>query len=175
MIATPRMRNLIAAALWAGLGLPAAAEAPRVDTIRILRFGEYHDTLVRTEQVPEAATGNWRVVTDVRLLQETDTLCARLGLNFGFEYVLEGHPAGTTVQVELITRFPEPGLVNEAGRRFLVNSRPWPLTIGGYAFRSYLFEVAWEMVPGQWTFEIHHQGRKIGEKSFTIIGACPIS
>lgn len=163
------------AMFWVALTLVAAADQPRVDRIRILDYGEYRDRLLTTEPVPGAAMGHWRIVTDAELLQRTDTVCASLGLTFGFEYVLEGNPPGTTVEVEMVTRFPAPGLVNETGERFLLNTRKRMLEIGARSYRSYMFEAAWEMAPGIWSFEFHHAGRKIGEQRFTVLRSCPIS
>ena len=41
-------------------------------------------------------------------------------------------------------------------------------TIGETVYLGYGFEHAWEIVPGTWTYQIWHDGRKLAERSFTV-------
>jgi hypothetical protein len=44
----------------------------------------------------------------------------------------------------------------------------WNDTIGETGIRTYTLDNAWEVEPGDWMMEFYCQGRKIGEKHFTI-------
>lgn len=105
----------------------------------------------------------------------TDTVCARLGVTFGFDYVLLGSPAGALVRLEAVTRFPPQGMTNAEGRHFAKNEYEAVVPVGGAGTRTFTFEEPWEMVPGTWVFEYHFNGRKIGEKAFEVATACPVS
>jgi Domain of unknown function (DUF3859) len=153
----------------------AQTRAPQVDGIDVVRFGVYADTLVERKQNVDSATGHINIVTDVKLLEATDILCARLGVTFGLEFAVTGAPAGSVVALDWITRFPPQGM--RTPTRGLIHDSRYATTaaIGITTYRSYAFEEPWEIVPGLWTLEFHHAGRKIGEKSFTIQTSCPIS
>lgn len=157
------------------VSMTAAAEEPRVEGMTVGSYGIYREKLDRLEASPRTASGYLRIVTERELLQRTETICARLGVTFGFDFVLAGTPRGATVTLAAVTRFPPGGLVNAKGERFPQNEYEGRVAIGAQSSRSFTFEEPWEMVPGIWTFEFHHQGRKIGEKAFEVVTACPIS
>ncbi len=173
------MRGLAAlGAFWLAAlasGSPAASEEPRIDGMRVGAFGIYRETLDRLEPSARTAMGYLRIVTERELLQSTETICARLGVTFGFDFKIEGAPVGALLTLEAVTRFPPPGMVNDKGQYFQQNEYEGRVVIGASSSRSFTFEEPWEMVPGIWTFEFHHRGRKVGEKSFEVVTACPVS
>lgn len=170
------VRRWVAGMLTAvSLGAAAAAEEARVDGMTVSTYGIYREKLDRLEASPRTASGYLRIVTERELLQQTEMICARLGVTFGFDFVLQGAPAGETVTLGAVTKFPPGGMVNARGERFAQNEYDGRVVIGAPSSRSFTFEEPWEMVPGIWTFEFHHRGRKIGEKAFEVVTACPVS
>jgi hypothetical protein len=67
-----------------------------------------------------------------------------------------------------VTRFPPSGMVNDKGQKLEKTQFEWNDTIGQTAVRTYTFDNAWEIVPGDWTMEFYYEGRKIGEKRFSV-------
>lgn len=153
----------------------AGGEEGRPDSVVILDAGIYENRIEGRVPADRTATGNLLMVSGDRLVTATDTICARLGMTFGFEYRIVGLPLGAPATLDYVTRFPAPGVVNSGGQRFEKNEFTQSVYIGLSSVRSYTFEEPWEMVPGIWVFEFHHQGRKLGEKSFTVLAPCPLT
>lgn len=170
------MRGWLSLPLLAALSLPAAAvEQARVT---ILSYGTYS---VETEvHEPNAAdpTGRRGRVTGVRLIEQVDYICARLGVRFGMEYALAPGSDGASPApraLRLVMRFPEEGIVNDKGQRFLTSDWDRVLVPGLPNVSLYHFEEAWEMVPGSWSFEVFDGDVKIAERKFTVSTRCGIS
>ena len=158
--------------------VPAVASAQRVkvDRVDIIEFGVYSAVVESVRRSDTTAMGHVSSLTDIKLRSKTDTVCARLGERFGIRYVVVGQPRGMAVELDWVTRFPPPGAVNARGKQFAVSELKDTKMIGDEAFRSYTFEEEWEMVPGVWSLEFHYKGRKVGEKTFTVLASCsPIS
>ena len=155
--------------------LSAAAQRVKLDRVDIIEFGVYSAVVESVQKSETTAMGHYSTLTDIKLKAETDTVCARLGERFGIRYVVVGQPRSTVVELDWVTRFPPPGVINARGKQFAVSELKDTKKIGDEAFRSYTFEEAWEMVPGVWSLEFHYKGRKLGEKKFTVLGSCPIS
>ena len=164
--------SLLAALMY---GSPVVAAEPVVYGMRVSAFGIYREKLDRLEPSAKTAMGYLRIVTERELVQQTETVCARLGVTFGFDFRIEGGPAGVPLSILAVTRFPPPGMVNGKGERFQQNEYDGRVVVGAPSSRSFTFEEPWEMVPGIWTFEFHHHGRMVGEKSFEVVTACPVS
>jgi hypothetical protein len=162
------MRTVFAATLMAALAAGPGARADEIERIDILEFGIYTATLERTENADTAA-GVVNIMTNVKLVRRTDAVTARLGVRFGIEYMLVGKPAGELAVIDWVTRFPERGLTNAKGERFQKNELSRTTPIGERTHRTYTFDEAWELVPGKWVLEFYHRGRKLGEKSFTVV------
>ncbi len=121
------------------------------------------------------ASGRLLITSGDTLVTPTDTVCARLGVSFGFEYTITGAPTGTSIDIDYVTRFPAHGVVNADGKKFVFDKITDQAVIGTRDLSLYMFEEPWELVAGTWTFEFHHNGRKFGEKSFTVLTECPLT
>lgn len=157
------------------MAVPLAAQPVEVSGIEIVEFGFYSAKVDRTEESSKTPVGYINWVTDIRLLEHTDEFCAKMNLRFGVEFRVLGQVAGSLVALEMVTRFPPQGVIDKAGKRFEKSEFVQTATIGEVSARTFSFDEVREMVPGVWTFEFHHLGRKIGEKKFTILPSCPIS
>jgi hypothetical protein len=158
-------------ALLTSLSETARAE-PRVE------FGEagvFTATPLRREPEPGAPAGFRMVITDVRLAETTDTICARLGLTFGMRYTVRGGPRGQPVQLSMVTRFPPQGMTTPDGRTHAVSRFAKDTAFDADELRVYGFDEPFEILVGPWTFEFHLDGRKIGEKTFRVITDCGTS
>jgi Domain of unknown function (DUF3859) len=102
------------------------------------------------------------------LLSQTETVPGVVGTTFGIQYVLRGPPKGKVVKLTNVTRFPPSGMVNDKGQKLDKTQFDWNETIGNTEIRTYTLDHAWEVVPGDWTMEFYYDGRKIGEKRFTV-------
>jgi len=101
-------------------------------------------------------------------VEQTTRVPARKGLEFGFEYVIKGQPAGDTVEVT--NKYLHPPVTNpQTKKSFTSQTTSAKQKIGKTAYVGYKFEQDWEAVPGGWTVQVFCQGKKIAEKSFQVI------
>jgi hypothetical protein len=160
--------------LVAGLALASAVigcgQAPSVDRIEIVEKGLYRVETARATQAAGTATGVQDELANVKLVSDTTTIPARIGTSFGLRYRVVGGPNRASVKLTVIVRFPGEGLRNpKTGERTARDVTSWTRHIGGVTYNGYGFDEAWELVPGTWTYEIWHDGRKLAEQSFTVV------
>jgi hypothetical protein len=144
------------------------AQAQRVDRIVIFERGQY---IARTSVVsPRSGTmGQLRTVRDAHLLAATTSIPARRHNRFGLRYVVQGEPRAATVELRMVTRFPDGGIVDPAtGRRHFTDEYRMPVQIGARNYRDYQLDEHWEAVPGRWTFEFWLNDRKLKEQEFCL-------
>lgn len=163
------MRFLLIAATILAAPLAALAADIRVERVDVVDTGIY--TIVTGEETPDpnAPTGTIAAVTTVTNVEETTAVPGKVGLEFGLRYVVVGEPAGAEVPLDFVIAYPPPGLVDPAGPEPLLESRySRARKIGETVYLGYGFENAWEVVPGEWRFEIWYEGRKLAGRSFTV-------
>lgn len=172
----PLVRKMIPA-IFAGLAVTASASgaqsqvsAPSIRAIRILDFGLYKYTQTESTVVaPNSATGILKLGESIHV-RTTRTIPGRLGIHFGFHYVLVGQPADADVTVKVVDLFPSPGIRDPSTRVVRRSSYyEYPARIGSLAGQIYGFENTWEIIPGTWSFQIWYQGRKLAEQHFTVV------
>jgi hypothetical protein len=139
-----------------------------VPTIRIIEKGVYQAETI-AQRVPPKSMGFVNSVKNVRLISNTTTVFAQLGVRFGLRYeVLD-----TTVQhapLKLIVRFPPAGLRDPQTRQTLFESEYTDhIPRGVPLYWEYQLESEWEMVPGLWQFEFWSDGKKLAEQRFCVI------
>ena len=123
-------------------------------------------TLTPERQTP---TGVAASVDNVKNVQDTTTIPARRGIEFGFQYTIIGKPEGAQVPLRIVSIFPKRGLRNPATRKTTYRSEiVRDKTLGSIVYAGYGFEHEWEAVPGTWTFQLWHKNRKLAEQAFTV-------
>ena len=145
------------------------ADKHRVDRISVLERGIFHAQSSRAP-IGHSRLGPVTKVREVSLVRSTTTIPARKSLRFGLRYVIDGVPAGAKVEIKLVTRFPEAGLLDTiTGVRHHESEYTIPHIVGAPAYREFRFDRSWEIVPGEWAFEFWHGGRKIGMQKFCVL------
>jgi hypothetical protein len=154
--------------VFASMGSMATqAQQVTVDRIEIITFGIFSPgKITQKEALP--GTNGITLREGRELLSQTETVPGTVGATFGIQYVLRGSPDGQVVKLNYVTRFPQAGMVNDKGQKLTKSQFEWNDTIGKTAIRTYTFDNAWEIVPGDWTMEFYYEGKKLGEKRFTI-------
>jgi len=147
------------------------SQPAKVEKIQTLDYGIY-EVLgpSRTVNAPETALGKATAVKDFKLLKATRTIRAKLGSSFGYRYAIIGEPKGKRVALKFVMIFPSKGLLNPHTQK--VNNRgelTLKRAIGKDHFDIYSFDEEWEMVPGNWTFEIWRENQKLSEQTFKVV------
>ena len=161
------LRTLLCVA-FASMGSAAAlAKQISVDRIDIVTFGIFSSGTVTSSEA-RPGTNGITLREGRKLLSRTETVPGVVGATFGIQYIVRGAPKGQVVKLTYVTRFPPSGMVNGTGEKLEKSQFDWDDTVGKTAIRTYTLDNAWEIVPGDWKMEFYYEGRKIGEKRFTM-------
>jgi hypothetical protein len=157
------------------LGLPAWAEANRIDRVELTQYGLYRGD--KTGKVKDAGTttGATILLANVDFYQSTTWVPACRNVGFGIMFRPVGTPDGSMVAMRSIWRLPEPGVRNpDNGVTFRESISDFTTPIGQEKMRGYSFEHDWEMVTGEWTLEIWDGGRRLLAQTFNVYRtSCP--
>lgn len=145
------------------------AQQITVTAVDIVETGLYSIRKIEVIESANTAAGVVTPATDRRLLKLTTTVPPVVGTSFGFRFIVRGKPQGAKTKITFITKYPAPGLRNPAtGKTSYQSEFEWPVQIGKVEGRTYTIDNAWEAVPGVWSLEFWHNGRKLGGQTFTM-------
>lgn len=163
------MRRAFIALLLLAAVPSVSAQAPRIEGIDLVDYGIYDATFTRRIEDSGSVGGSRSGVTTIKLRERTSTIQAQKGLQFGVRFFVVGEPKNAPVPLRFVTRFPPQGVRDATtGITSYRNEHVRTAKVGGADFSGYSFDYDWEMVPGVWTFEVWHGGRKWVEQSFTV-------
>jgi hypothetical protein len=149
--------------------LALAADVSGIATVSVLERGIYA-AVDEGRPIARGSLGPVSSVAHVSLIESTELIPGRRTLRFGLRYVVEGPARGRSVDLKLVTRFPDAGLLDPAtGVRHTASEYTIATRIGIAAYREFQFHQPWEIVPGQWTFEFWVADRKIGSQQFCVV------
>ncbi len=145
------------------------AHAQTVQKVEIYQFGIY--TSSPETQVGWTRQGRRKTVADsIDLVETTQTIVARIGVQFGFRYKMSGKPESASVPVKIVMKFPPPGIFAAKGTvPFVLDEYAWFGTLDDGNFFTWPFDGRADLVPGIWTFEIWIKGKKQAEQKFNVI------
>ena len=148
----------------------AVEPPPRILCLyRSRRYGSgiYTDRVVQTNKVPAGVAGIAHDLDSLTLVQGRRTFLLASGRILDFRYVIRGALWNAPVVLTIVgehppLKDPKSGKV-QTRDEFKVNSSIYqPYVI-------YTFDEDWEAVPGNWRFEVWHEGKKLCEQSFTVV------
>ncbi|MGE5310802.1 MAG: hypothetical protein ACM3MN_03595 [Nitrospirota bacterium] len=139
---------------------PHTSQAADVESIQIVDFGIYKTAFERWEAAPSTGKGKIKIVSDRKLLCLTDRIAAAPGTEIGVRYVVNGKDQGKPVDV--LVKVIQAGGGAPATEQWLRVRQ-----VGSASFEG------WKLDSGSArtiTIQLHHEGRKMAEKSFTLQG-----
>ncbi|MGE4504732.1 MAG: DUF3859 domain-containing protein [Desulfovibrionaceae bacterium] len=120
------------------------------------------------EQAGEACPpGDRNCVAGERLMRATTDVEAAIGRNFGYRYRVEGVPKGSSVPLAFTLTRP-PVVAPETGEVIRGDSFEQTVPAGQPHYDGYVFESEWELVSGEYVFEIRHLGRLLSRRVFRV-------
>jgi hypothetical protein len=143
------------------------AQTAQVQRIDVTEYGIY--TLSAVDNGQTAAGITTRAVSNIRLAVSTRTVPMQKGVKFGFRYTVIGTPKGVKVPLRMVLLLPSPG--------FLKPGAPSPILrdeyvheeiVGNSTFHDYSLDDPWELIPGNWTFEIWYGNQKLVSQTFNV-------
>jgi hypothetical protein len=147
---------------------PLAQALAQDVSVTIFEHGIYTAEIVRTEKLPNGFNSN--IVDKLCHVMTTGSVPARMGLQFGFRFRVEGAPAGATVELRRVTRFPSP--VKPPGNPVAQpqSEQTLRVRVGSNSYVGYGFDHDWELVHGPWLLEIWQGQRPLARQRFDIGG-----
>lgn len=141
-----------------------------IPTGRILQYGIYE--LVRGGKVVESTlTSTGKAVSKpvIQKIKQTERVALKKGAYFAYQYRLS-HLATDKPVVDLKRVLKHPEMTLPDGKKISRSEYviKVPVKQGEvFAFDGYAFNEDYEMVEGDWIFQIWYQGNKLIEKKFT--------
>jgi hypothetical protein len=165
------MKRIQTAILWFCLIFSAslAAIAAQRPIAEILEFGVYSGSYQKSAADTNAPTGQVLLDGPIRLEKKTDQIPAKLKSKFGFRFVVHGLPTDPPVKLRIVYLFPE---IRDpsSGRKF--NHFEADVSVKPEDNKPTMlwdFTEPYELVSGQWTFQIFRGDSKILEKTFEVV------
>jgi hypothetical protein len=140
-------------------------EKVHVTGAKITEVGIY-EAVVKTDTTNSAGL-KLQELADAKLLKTTTNVPARLGVRFGFRYEILGAPSNAPIKVSMVAKHP-PIKNPVTGKTTISDSYQYGSWIGK-TFTCNSLDTESELVPGKWTFEILHEGKKLCEQSFLLV------
>jgi hypothetical protein len=164
------MRNILAFLVFCLMASNALAQTA----------GNYHFDVVAygiisgTDGVPVSVSSSGIVHREggmSHVIQTTTRIPACIGTKFGFVFSIAGAPAGTRIHLSQLDKFPPSGL-HKPDALFPIHEDRFEYDIIAGTHRKaiyYAFDHPWELVPGEWTFELRDGYRLLASKTFIVV------
>jgi hypothetical protein len=148
----------------------AAAQSLNSLRAEILEYGLFsiHGETVDTDR-PSTAAGRTTEHEESRHIRRADRFAARKGITFGFRYRLRWEREGDLHGLEM--HVIHPAMRGKDGRTHLTTTAPTDAFFeNGVSDGEILYSLSedFEVLPGEWTLEIHLDGKPILSKRFTL-------
>lgn len=131
----------------------------------ITETGIYTADITRDKGDVGVASKNRNVIDNQKLVRETTLVPAKKGVRFGFRYSVEGSPDGKAVYLDMKHSHPPiqaPGQ-SEPSTESSYRLKSWI----GDTYTSFKMQEDWEVVVGDWVFQVWHDGALLAEQKFT--------
>jgi hypothetical protein len=104
---------------------------------------------------------------EFKLLKSTTNVPARVGIRFGFRYEILGTPTNAPITLTMVGKHPpiKNSTTGKTETKDTYSLRSWI----GKTYTSNSLDEESDLVPGQWTFEVWHEGKKLCEQSFLVV------
>ena len=132
---------------------------------KITEVGIYASQIITDET--NAAGVKLQGIDDFKLLLNTTNVPARIGIRFGFRFEILGTPANAPIVLTMVGKHP-PLKNSTTGKMETTDTYQLNSWIGK-TYTSNSFDQKSDCVPGQWSFEVWHEGKKLCEQSFLVI------
>jgi hypothetical protein len=147
----------------------AAQDSVSVTGANVTEAGIYSARVVKKTAEPGVASGTNEWLESFTLVRAATNVPARIGTRFGFRYTIRGTPSNAPIVLTMVGEHP-PYKNPKTGKTQTRDEYELQSWIG-QTYTSYSFEEEWELIPGKFTFEVWHKGKKLCEQSFSVVPA----
>ncbi len=157
------LTNTIITLIFFGLMFPMNAMAIDAYGADVVDYGIYETDFIKFETAPDTDLGKIGLVTEMQLLRYTELIPGKRGTQFGLRYIVNGDQDGK--EVDILVKVLHSMKVNKKEES---NVNEWVTTkkIGKTSYDGWKFNSDSELLHGNWTIQLYHQGLKLAEKRF---------
>jgi hypothetical protein len=146
--------------------LIACSSKIKVEAIKIVDYGLYEREITKRVKTEYGAAD---FIKNVKLVEKTEKIPAKIGTSFGLQFLVEGKPKGEAVVLKIVLLFPQPGLRNpKTDKIYHKLEGPNKCMIGETSYTGFEFEQEWNLVPGEWKIQLWYNDKMMAEKAFSI-------
>jgi hypothetical protein len=140
-------------------------ENVRVISAKVTEVGIYQAQVLTGET--NAAGVNLQGLDEFKLLKSTTNVPARIGIRFGFRYEILGTPSNAPITLTMVGKHPpiKNATTGKIETKDTYRLQSWI----GQTYTSNSLDEESNLVPGEWTFEVWYEGKKLCEQSFLIV------
>jgi len=157
--------------LAAGALAATGAQAAGWPNVVVSNYGTYAAREVANEPDPQAPNGERALVAGWVFLEETRDICARIGVNYGFELRQLGNPPGRRWLLDYV--IDHPPVLGTDGRVHRHESYTTHLgdapDLLGWEYRH-----TNTLVAGDWTWTVTYRGALVTRQTFHVHTDCPV-
>ena len=139
----------------------AQINTDKVTDADLLEYGLCSINVKDTTALETTATGKYNVAKGTTFYKKTTKIPALLGSTFGIKYVVNGEPEGKEVNLKL--KVTHPPIKGKTLSKATVIAR-----LGIWRADFYTFDEPYELVTGNWTFQIYYEDKLLIDKQFLI-------
>ena len=131
---------------------------------KITEVGIYQAQVLTGET--NAAGVKLQGLDEFKLLKSTTNVPARVGIRFGFRYEILGTPTNAPITLTMVGTHPpiKNPTTGKVETKETYSLRSWI----GRTYTSNSLEES-DLVPGDWTLEVWHEGKKLCEQAFLVV------
>lgn len=129
-------------------------------------YGTCETKTVYNEKMEKSPSGNHIQSTGFSLMQQTDKIPGKVGQKFGVEYTMKSNITKDII-VEQVWIFPK-SIIDDKGKEFNELRYYIKKTTNEKTYSTYTLEKDYEVVNGEWTYQMFYGGKKIYERKFYI-------
>jgi membrane-associated HD superfamily phosphohydrolase len=166
MTVTGIILQVITLIVLASIAMWSKSIPTEISDITVFEYGQYHTTTTDSIFTGDGIQRKINLLSDINLIKKTDTISASLGISFGFRYTVYGFPPSRAVQMRIVNIYPSAGLRNpETKEVSTMFSRTSTVRIGNPLYTGYTFDYPWEIVPGEWTWQLWIDEKMLAKKN----------
>jgi hypothetical protein len=131
-----------------------------------LKFGICTTEAITEQRMSSSPSGHQLIADEFKLIKSTDHILAELQQEFGIEYILKSNFNGFA-SVDQVWIFPE-AIRDDEGKLFKEVRYSTEKPVNTKTFSIYAIEKPYEIVKGEWIYQMWYEGQKIYERKFYI-------
>ena len=158
----------VAAAQAQGGSAGTQTQSGGLEGVDVIAAGIYK--LGATKEIKDRtiSTGQ-RTVANTTLVRRTTNIPAKPEMVFGIDIHILGKPAGRSVPLHIVWRYPQPGLKNPAtGTAKLSDEYDETRKLDETTTYYWTLGPDWTLVPGEWVIEIWSSDKMLAKQTFQL-------